>query len=454
MSKRRNTSPASSDSRPLSQPTPGASGTAEPIHARTTDTPCADSASARSTSGPQHVPQEHPHRLREHLPQNRHYYVISFYVVVTFAIIYALIRIGNNIQPIMTSAAAAFHTASSILKPAIWGFILAFLLRPIVHRLQELLEKPSYVRKRGKSALGLSVAITFLLFVVLLGLVLTLVVSAFTHEITMLNEESLTAFINAVTSSLSSTYSTFQRWLNSLNISSKMLADAAQSLNSWLGSLASSAALSLRRGINNLPGILSSCMFAVIFAIYFLLDEKGLRSYWNKVLKAFTSRRFFNGVHTVLSDANVVFSGYIHGQLMDSLFMTVAISVILLLLDVKFAVIIGILSGIGNLIPYVCQFVAYGCTALACLLDQDFKKMIICIILLFILLTIDGNVINPRLLSRSISVHPVLVIVSLLIGSSLFGFVGMLLAVPTAGLLKLWFDRLIDDVSHKRFSQS
>jgi predicted PurR-regulated permease PerM len=130
--------------------------------------------------------------------------------------------------------------------------------------------------------------------------------------------------------------------------------------------------------------------------------------------------------------------------------MAVVVSIALLLIDVKFAVIIGLLTGIGNLIPYVGPVVGYGFTAAVCLLSQDYRKLIIAIVVLFIIQTIDGNVINPKFLSHAIKVHPVLVIVSLLIGSAVGGFGGMILAVPLAALLKTWFDRGIASLSEKR----
>ena len=69
--------------------------------------------------------------------------------------------------------------------------------------------------------------------------------------------------------------------------------------------------------------------------------------------------------------------------------------------------------------------------------------------MVFILQTIDGNIVNPRLLSQSIDVHPVLVIVGLLFGSAVGGFVGMMLAVPVASFFKIQFERLVKNRSNK-----
>ena len=123
--------------------------------------------------------------------------------------------------------------------------------------------------------------------------------------------------------------------------------------------------------------------------------------------------------------------------------MAILVSTSLYLIGIKYAVIIGILSGIGNLIPYLGPVVAYGSTILVSLLSGDWKRMIVALVVLFIIQTIDGNVINPKLLSSSIDVHPMLVIAALIIGGALGGFLGMLFAVPVAAFLKVQFDKII-----------
>ena len=71
--------------------------------------------------------------------------------------------------------------------------------------------------------------------------------------------------------------------------------------------------------------------------------------------------------------------------------------------------------------------------------------------LLFVIQTLDGNIINPKLLSDSVNVHPLLVIASLLIGGAAGGFLGMLIAVPVGSLLKIQFDRLLRYEEERRF---
>ena len=87
---------------------------------------------------------------------------------------------------------------------------------------------------------------------------------------------------------------------------------------------------------------------------------------------------------------------------------------------------------------------AYGFTVLVCMLEGDWKRLLIALVLLLLVQAIDGNLIGPRLLSSNIQVHPLLVVISLIFGSAIGGLLGMLLAVPVGALIKVQFERMID----------
>ena len=137
-------------------------------------------------------------------------------------------------------------------------------------------------------------------------------------------------------------------------------------------------------------------------------------------------------------------SGYIRGQSMDALLVGVMVSIAMLIARIPYALVIGILTGIGNLVPYVGPVVGFGSLIIVSLAENSISKLIIGAVILAVVMFIDGNVINPRMLSSNVEVHPVLVIVALLAGGKVGGVVGMLIAVPVAALLKLQFERYVE----------
>ena len=77
-------------------------------------------------------------------------------------------------------------------------------------------------------------------------------------------------------------------------------------------------------------------------------------------------------------------------------------------------------------------------------ISGEIKTMIISIIIISVVQVLDGAVINPKLLSHSIEIHPLLVLVAIIAGEKVGGFAGMIVAVPFAALLKIWFERLVE----------
>ena len=107
-----------------------------------------------------------------------------------------------------------------------------------------------------------------------------------------------------------------------------------------------------------------------------------------------------------------------------------------------YAVVIGFITGFGNLIPYVGPTLGYIAVILANVINGfDLRMIIIGLVVLEIIMLIDGNILNPRLLAGAIQIHPLLVIASLLAGGAVGGILGMLLAVPVGAFIKLQFEK-------------
>ena len=129
-------------------------------------------------------------------------------------------------------------------------------------------------------------------------------------------------------------------------------------------------------------------------------------------------------------------------------------AVILFIAKVPYGILIGVLIGVGNLIPYIGPVVGYAAVILICLVTGQFDKLIIGVVLVAVIMFVDGNIINPRLLSQNVEVHPLLVIAALIAGGVIGGIVGMLIAVPTAAFIKLHFDRFLDKREQNRLAES
>ncbi len=385
-----------------------------------------------------------------HKKRRRHYRLIMVYAIATIVISYILIQLTGNLSTVLTAIGKGLTMVGMLLAPLFWGFVLSYVLNPAVNSCEKKLRSSQLFRKKRGSKRGAAVAITCVAAFLVIFVILSVVVSAVTRSLRLASLDDLVVMVQSFTASLSSLQQMITARLNEMNISTVEVEKAMKSIGSLIGNLSKGLSSGLTNAIGHIGGFLTSLLFAVIFAIYFLLDGKGLVRYWNRVLLAICGRKVRREFHVLVKDADSVFSGYIRGQLIDALLMALLVSASLSLIGVKYAVIIGVLSGIGNLIPYLGPIVAYGSTILVCIIAGDFRRLLVAVIVLFVIQTVDGNVINPRLLSSSIDVHPMLVIAALIIGGSVGGIVGMLFAVPVAAFLKIQFDKIIEALLKSR----
>lgn len=115
----------------------------------------------------------------------------------------------------------------------------------------------------------------------------------------------------------------------------------------------------------------------------------------------------------------------------------------MLILKVKYAVLLGVIIGLFNLISYFGAIFAVVVAALITILTGGFQQAIIVLIVMVVIQQIDANIINPKITSSKLNVSPLLIVFSVTIGGAYFGVIGMFLAVPVAVLIKLMVDDYI-----------
>lgn len=289
----------------------------------------------------------------------------------------------------------------------------------------------------------IAAVITIIIFIVILVTAISMVAFAITKQITGINGDSVNTLVNSVIEQAKAFEHSFRNWLNDLNIEKGYLLKFEKTLVSKATEI-----LNRTRGLPSMfAGIAagaSTMMFSLLFAVYFLLDGPNLKKYWGSVVRTMWSQKANNRISYIYRDVDEIFSGYFRGEVTDALVMAVLVSIAFTVIGMPYGVMIGVMVGIGNLIPYMGPVVGYGLTLVAGIVTGNIETMIIGLVVIGIIQVVDGAVINPKLLSNSIEIHPMLVILALLAGNKIGGFVGMIGAVPVAALIKLWFERAVE----------
>ena len=375
---------------------------------------------------------------------NKKYLMISVYVLLTALLYHLGSRVVDHLEGLPSLWTAHFSWLSQVTSPLLLGFALAYLLSPLCSMLERFLGKIPLFKQKEKLRKNLGILLCYLLILLFLVFLGSLLVSVFTKNIHLVQGEDFVKGLEGMLLLLKNFYDDLNRRILEIPIAGNNLQEGVQTFLAKLLSFVQNLGTNFLSSVGNMGGLIGNLLFGIIFSIYFLADGVKIALYWERILRLLIGEKRVIAFRGFLKDADRAFSGYIRGQLIDGIIMAFLVSISLSLVGVRYALAIGILTGIGNLIPYVGPFVAYGTTVLVCILYGDFAKLLPALLSLFVIQTIDGNVINPRLLSNSIDIHPLLVIISLIIGGAVGGVLGIFLAAPIASLIKLQVDRMVE----------
>lgn len=380
---------------------------------------------------------------------NRKYMQISLYVIITAMIIYILSLIAKSAPAIIIYIMAKVSWLLRVIRPVILGFVFAYLMDPFVSFFEEKFRKLKLFKRVKRPRTWAAILSVFIFFIAIVGLVSLLIFSV-TDQLRLANFDDVIRLAEGYMKSLESFYNSILQNMEKLDIQSIQLEQYVQDTLTVVLNALKGFAESTVNTITNISEYLTTIIFGFIIGFYFIIDGRMFTLYLKKTFNALFSNNANKRFSIILTDLDYAFSGYVRGQLVDAFVMMVLISLTLSITGVKFALVIGIFAGIGNLIPYFGPIVAYFSTAIVCLINGEMQKLVISIIILIVIQFIDGNFIGPKLLSRSIKIHPLIIIVSLIFGSAIGGFLGMLLAVPVGAYLKLVFVRYIENRTMKK----
>jgi predicted PurR-regulated permease PerM len=179
--------------------------------------------------------------------------------------------------------------------------------------------------------------------------------------------------------------------------------------------------------------ILATFIIVPVLAAYILLDAENIQQAFIRVVPGRHRPRAL----ALLEDLDAVVGGFIRGQLIDGMIVGTLIGTMLWIMHVPYALLIGVLGGALNLIPYAGAIVSFFPAVILAMCYNGFTNAAIVSVLFGVIHQIDGNVIAPRILRENVGLSPVWIILAILAGSELFGLAGAFLAVPTAAILRV-----------------
>ena len=336
-----------------------------------------------------------------------------FYVVMVFLIIMGVIFLCKilNIFPIL-------FTILSVVSPFFLGFIIAWLLNPIVNKLTD----------KGMRR-GWAVALVYLMLVVLIYLFCLTIIPALVDQ---LNEMAKTApeLLLNVKDLINNIFVKLSNGTNIDMTNVKMqfmnyLEDFSKNLTTDLPSKIVSIVQGLISGVGKF-------LVGAVIGFYLLMNFNNV----TKFLINMVPKKFKGDVEKLSNNISEVLFGFVNGTFLDSLILLIINIIGFSLIGLNAPVLFAVFCVVTNIIPYVGPYIG-GIPAILVGFTQS--PLIGTLILVFIVATqsIEGNFLHPIIMGRKMDLHPVTIVISLLIFEHFFGIMGMVVATPVVAVLKV-----------------
>ncbi len=311
-----------------------------------------------------------------------------------------------------------FYAISSILLPFILAFVFAYFLHPAVQSLE---------RKHLSRAMATSIILA-LFIIFFLGVVLIVVPILQSQLMTLFSK--VPAIAEALREQIQSVISYAKE-----AISPEQLKEISDVISGTIGTILKSFANGLLKVFTGgvvLFNLVSMLMITPIVLFYILRDWQGVE----EQMSDFIPEKKKKNVMPILREINTTLAGFIRGQSMVCLLLGIFYGVGLSFIGLEFGLLIGLLSGILSFIPYFGFLTGVILSIFLAATTHASLGLWIGIAIVFMLGQIlEGYVLTPKLVGDKVGLHPVWVIFALFAGGALFGFVGVLIAVPVAAII-------------------
>jgi predicted PurR-regulated permease PerM len=193
-------------------------------------------------------------------------------------------------------------------------------------------------------------------------------------------------------------------------------------------------------------GGIGSALTVLVFAFYILLERETIRT----AFLALVPPRHQKRIGETATQALLTMGGWLRGQTILALAMMTLISIAMAALGVPHPILIGIVGGIGELIPMVGPIVAGFVAVPVAFFTMPLWVGIVTIVFFVVLSTVEGNLIVPKVMQKNVELSPFFTVVAVLVGVTLSGLVGALLAIPLASALRVVLKSLVVPAIQKR----
>lgn len=344
-----------------------------------------------------------------------------------------------------------------VLMPIIIGAAMAYILLPVYNALmkvtKKLFLKVLSPENAVKAAKGISTLLSLSLLIATLTVMLIMAIPQVVESLVNIanglpaNIQKLTNFTEKLLKNNPQIYNTVVDWLNQFE------GNVMNMIKEYLLPVTNQLLTSVTSGVISALSFMLNIGIGLIVCVYVLVSKETFCAQGKKFIysrfKAEPANRFIEDMRVI----HKIFSGFISGKILDSFIIGVITVIVLSIMGMPYAVMISILVGVTNIIPFFGPILGAVPSALI-ILTVDPVKCLYFIIYVFIIQQVDGNILGPKILGNSTGLPSFWVLFAILICGGLFGLAGMLLGVPVFAAIYFFMGRWVNESLQRRGFES
>ena len=331
-----------------------------------------------------------------------------------------------------------FTNLLNVLMPFLMGILLAYLLYMPEKYIETKISKAKskFIKKRVRA---ISVLIVYVLTLILIVLIIKFIVPSIS--------ESIKELLNNLPGYYNKAVENMEGLPEDSILKQIKITDAIKDLSKidFQKFLNIDSISQYAKGVLNFAYGIFDLFVTIIISVYVLIERAEILAFVKKCCKVFFDDKKYNRIKKYLKTINEIFPKFVTSQLIDAIIVGIIISIAMLILRVKYAILLGFIVGLFNMIPYMGAIIAVTIAILITTFTGGIQQAILVAIVCIILQQIDANIINPKIVGDSLEISSILVIFSVTVGGAYFGILGMFLAVPIATFLKSIITDYIDE---------
>ena len=324
----------------------------------------------------------------------------------------------------------AISKLTGILMPFIYGAVIAYLLKPVCNCVEDFLRR-LLPEKMGTAANMLAVTISLLFGILVVYALIMMIVPQLITSVTTLYytaRNNLNDFVDWA--SHQEIIASNQKLLDFIETSYDNLQDTLDNLVRTklvpsMQSLLSGAAL----GVMSFVTFLKNIVIGLIVSVYLLASRKKFGQQGKLILYSLVKPRWANLIMEEIRYADRMFGGFINGKILDSAIIGVLCYIACLIFKFPSALLVSVIIGVTNVIPFFGPFIGAIPAALLILIQNPIKALWF-VLFVLVLQQVDGNIIGPKILGNTTGLSSFWVLFAILLFGGLWGFVGMIIGVP------------------------